>query len=120
MSKVNLALPSVQIREIRINSITGFSGTAEELVAASACGLKDRNRSFSQCLGCSITKAACMTILIQDGAVITHGPIGCSSCLTEYAFTYKVNGRDRGVEHPTLYLMMFIENTKWLMNCMMY
>ena len=101
MSKVNLALPSVQIREIRINSITGYHGDAEDLVAASACGLKDRNRSFSQCLGCSITKAACMTILIQDGAVITHGPIGCSSCLTEYAFTYKVNGNERSVEHPT-------------------
>lgn len=102
MSKVNLALPSVQIREIRINSITGFFGDAKELVVASSCGpLKDRNRSFSQCLGCSITKAACMTVLIQDGAVITHGPIGCSSCLHEYAFTYKVNGPDRGVERPT-------------------
>ena len=41
MSKVNLALPSVQIREIRINSITGYHGDAEDLVAASACGLKD-------------------------------------------------------------------------------
>lgn len=51
LSKVNLALPSVQIREIRINSITGFFGDAKELVAASSCGaLKDRNRSFSQCL----------------------------------------------------------------------
>ena len=67
MSKVNLALPSVQIREIRINSITGYHGDAEDLVASSACGLKDRNRSFSQCLGCSITKAACMTVLIQIG-----------------------------------------------------
>jgi hypothetical protein len=42
VSKVNLALPSVQIREIRINSITGYHGDAEDLVAASACGLKDR------------------------------------------------------------------------------
>ena len=102
LSKVNLALPSVQIREIRINSITGFFGDAKELVTASQCGsLKDRNRSFSQCLGCSISKAACMTVLIQDGAVIAHGPIGCSSCLHEFAFTYKVNGPGRGVEHPT-------------------
>lgn len=102
LSKVNLALPSVQIREIRINSITGFFGDAKELVTASHCGsLKDRNRSFSQCLGCSISKAACMTVLIQDGAVIAHGPIGCSSCLHEFAFTYKVNGPGRGVEHPT-------------------
>ena len=35
MPKTNLTLPSVQIREIRINSITGYQGDAEELVKAS-------------------------------------------------------------------------------------
>ena len=87
MSTVNLSLPAVQIREIRIHSITGYQGTAEDLVHQSACGLKDKNRSFSQCLGCATTKAACMTILIQDSAVISHGPVGCASCLHEFAFT---------------------------------
>lgn len=101
MSKVNLALPAVQIREIRINSITGYQGDAEELVAASSCGLKDKSRSFSQCLGCATSKAACMTVLIQDGAVISHGPVGCASCLHDYAFTYRVNSPLRGVEQPT-------------------
>lgn len=101
MSKVNLTLPSVQIREIRTESITGYQGSAQELVQASGCGLKDQDRSFSQCLGCSITKAACMTILIQDGAVISHGPVGCSSCLHEYAFTYRVNAPLRNVSRPT-------------------
>ena len=55
MSKVNLQIPEVEIREIRLNSITGFQGTAKELVSAcAACGgkLKDKSRSFSQCLGC--------------------------------------------------------------------
>lgn len=101
MSKVNLALPTVQIREIRINSITGYQGNAEELVQASGCGLKDKSRSFSQCLGCATSKAACMTVLIQDGAVISHGPVGCASCLHDFAFTYRVNSTLRGVEHPT-------------------
>ncbi len=86
MPKVNLSLPAVQIREIRINSITGYQGDAEELVSASQHGLKDKNRSFSQCLGCATSKAACMTVLIQDGAVISHGPVGCASCLHEFAF----------------------------------
>jgi len=101
MPKINLSLPAVQIREIRINSITGYQGNAEELVSASACGLKDKNRSFSQCLGCATSKAACMTILIQDGAVISHGPVGCASCLHEFAFTYRVNSPLRGVDNPT-------------------
>lgn len=101
MPKVNLALPSVQIREIRINSITGYQGDAQALVEASQCGLKDRDRAFSQCLGCATSKAACMTVLIQDAAVISHGPVGCASCLHEFAFTYRVNSPLRGVERPT-------------------
>ena len=101
MSKINLSLPEVQIREIRINSITGYQGDAEELVEAREFGLKDKERSFSQCLGCATSKAACMTVLIQDGAVISHGPVGCASCLHEFAFTYRVNHPLRGIERPT-------------------
>ncbi len=101
MPKVNLSLPEVQIREIRINSITGYQGDAKDLVNESQCGLKDKNRSFSQCLGCATSKAACMTILIQDSAVISHGPVGCASCLHEFAFTYRVNSPLRSVENPT-------------------
>ncbi|CDZ23973.1 nitrogenase molybdenum-iron protein, alpha and beta chains [[Clostridium] cellulosi] len=101
MPNINLSLPEVQIREIRINSITGYQGDAKELAEMSYCGLKDKGRSFSQCLGCATSKAACMTILIQDGAVISHGPVGCASCLHDFAFTYRVNSPLRGVEHPT-------------------
>lgn len=101
MPKVNLSIPAVQIREIRINSITGYQGSAEGLVNESQCGLKDKNRSFSQCLGCATSKAACMTILVQDGAVISHGPVGCSSCFHEFAFTYRVNSPLRNVDKPT-------------------
>jgi len=101
MSKVNLSLPAVAIREIRINSITGFQGGAAELVGCSRRGLKDNPRSFTQCVGCATSKAACMTILVQDGAVISHGPVGCSSCYHEFAFTYRVNSPLRGIETPT-------------------
>lgn len=101
MAKIDLSLPTVQVREIRINSITGYQGDAEELVSVSQCGLKDKSRSFSQCLGCATSKAACMTVLIQDGAVISHGPVGCSSCLHEFDFTYRVNSPLRGLENPT-------------------
>ena len=102
MSDINLQLPEVAIREIRLNSITGYQGSAENLVNCSRCGgIKDKTRSFSQCLGCSTSQAACMVILVQDAAVISHGPVGCSSCFHEFAFTYRVNSPLRGVENPT-------------------
>lgn len=102
MSEINLKAPVVQVREIRLKSLTGFQGTAKELVSGCAnCGLKDKVRSFSQCLGCSTSFAACTTVLIQDAAVISHGPVGCSSCLHEYAFTYRVNSELREIKNPT-------------------
>lgn len=102
MSNNNLKLPAVEIRELRTNSITGYDGNAKDLVEkAHSTGLKDIERGFQQCAGCSITKAACMTVLIQDAAVIEHGPIGCSTCLHDFNFTYMVNGKLRGVGAPT-------------------
>jgi nitrogenase molybdenum-iron protein alpha chain len=101
MSKVNLKAAEVQVRENRLGSITGFEGTAKELVEKARAGvLQDKNRSFNQCLGCSTSNAACTTILIQDAVTISHGPVGCAGCLQEYAFTYRVNGKNRGVEKP--------------------
>ncbi|MDR2427250.1 MAG: hypothetical protein LBD46_08770 [Endomicrobium sp.] len=101
MSKVNLKAAEVQVRENRLGSITGFEGTAKELVNSARKGiLEDKNRSFSQCLGCSTSNAACTTILIQDAVTISHGPVGCAGCLQEYAFTYRVNGYLRGIKNP--------------------
>ncbi|MDR2671753.1 MAG: hypothetical protein LBC35_00310 [Coriobacteriales bacterium] len=102
MPHVNLQVPAVAVREIRLNTITGFAGNATELVSQSRCGgLVDQSRSFTQCLGCSTSNAACMVTLVQDGVVISHGPVGCSSCLHEFAFTYRVNAPLRGVQNPT-------------------
>ena len=101
MSKPNLSLPAVEIREIRTGSITAFDGEAKDLVSKAHAGtLRDTERSFQQCAGCAITKAACMTVLIQDAAVIEHGPVGCSTCLHEYNFTYLVNSGLRNVSEP--------------------
>jgi nitrogenase molybdenum-iron protein alpha chain len=102
MPAVNLKVPAVAVREIRLNTITGFEGNAAELVKKSCCGgLVEQERSFTQCLGCSTSNAACMVTLVQDGVVISHGPVGCSTCLHEFAFTYRVNAPLRGVKNPT-------------------
>ena len=102
MSTINLRTPSAPVREARLGSITGYQGTASDLVQCARRGkLKERERSFSQCLGCSTANAACTVILIQDAAVISHGPVGCSACYHEFAFVYRVNGDHRGVVEPT-------------------
>jgi nitrogenase molybdenum-iron protein alpha chain len=104
MSAINLKVPAVAVREIRLNTITGYEGTAADLIKRScngAGGLQDQSRSFTQCLGCSTSNAACMVTLIQDGLVISHGPVGCSSCLHEFAFTYRVDAPQRGIAKPT-------------------
>jgi nitrogenase molybdenum-iron protein alpha chain len=38
MSEINLKAPEVQIREVRLGSITGFEGTAGELVSCARTG----------------------------------------------------------------------------------
>ena len=102
MSNIDLSLPSVEIREIRLNSLTSYSGQASDLVKkAQVRQLKDEPRHFMQCSGCSITKAACMAVLIQDAVVVEHGPIGCSTCLHSFDFTYLNNGKQRGLESPS-------------------
>ena len=102
MSVVNLKANEVQVRELRLGSITGFSGPASELVGCARAGkLGERGRKFTQCLGCSTSNAACTVILIQDAAVISHGPVGCSSCFHEFAFAYAVSARLRGLLQPT-------------------
>lgn len=102
MNELNLNASEVVIREKRIGSITGFCGSAKELVGCARCGkLKDKTRTFNQTLGCSVAQAICTVVLIQDAVVISHGPLGCSGCFLGMDFTYHQNGDLRGVEHTT-------------------
>ncbi|HEY1257090.1 MAG TPA: nitrogenase component 1 [Terracidiphilus sp.] len=70
---------SVQIRERRLGSITGFAGTAGELVQIARSGeLAERERSFTQVGTCSSFCATLQLSLIQDAVVINHAPAGCA------------------------------------------
>jgi nitrogenase molybdenum-iron protein alpha chain len=96
MSKINLQQSAVQIREARLGSITGFQGSAAELVQCSRGGrLKDSARSFSQCLGCSSSTAFCQLSMIQDAAVINHAPVGCSGDFPMFSFVNRVGQAER-------------------------
>ncbi len=98
MSTINLKEPEVQIREIRLGSITGFEGTAQELVQCARAGqLKDSTRSFSQCMGCSSGNAFCQLSMIQDAAVINHAPVGCAGDFFSFNFVYRVGQMQRNL-----------------------
>lgn len=102
MSTVNLNAPEVTIRELRLGSITGFEGTAGELVQCSKLGkLRDSSRSFSQCMGCSSGNAFCQLSMIQDAAIINHGPVGCAGDFFDFNFTYRVGQMERDLPPAT-------------------
>jgi nitrogenase molybdenum-iron protein alpha chain len=98
MNKVNLQAPEVQIREIRLGSITGYEGSAGELVQCCRSGrLHDSARSFSQCMGCSSGNALCQLSMIRDAAVVNHAPVGCAGDFFEFNFVYRVGQMERGL-----------------------
>ena len=96
MSVINLQESEVPIREVRLGSITGFQGTAGELVRCARSGkLRDSARSFSQCMGCSSGNALCQLSMIQDAAIVNHAPIGCAGDFFNYNFVYRVGQMER-------------------------
>src|SRR5665647_838561 len=98
MSEINLHEPEVLIREIRLVAITGFEGTAGELVACSRAGnLSESTRSFSQCMGCSSGNAFCQLSMITDAVVINHAPVGCAGDAFNFNFVYRVGQMERNL-----------------------
>jgi len=67
-------------RESRLESITGYSGTLNDLKekACSGC-LSDRKRCFLQASSCSSTCALGQLSGINDAAIVHHGPSGCAA-----------------------------------------
>lgn len=95
---MNIQAPEVSIREIRLGSITGFEGTAGQLVQCAQAGtLKDSARSFSQCMGCASGNAFCQLSMIQDAAVINHAPVGCAGDFFGFNFVYRVEQMKRNL-----------------------
>lgn len=96
MRKINIIEPEVQTREARLGSITGFAGTAGELTSCARAGtLKDSDRSFSQCMGCSSGNAFCQLSMIADACVINHAPVGCAGDFFTFNFVYRVGQMER-------------------------
>ncbi len=76
----NFENANVAVREQRLGSVTGYSGTLRDLVQKSHCGsLKNKERCFSQsstCLsGCALNRLQA----IRNVAIIYHAPAGCAT-----------------------------------------
>ncbi|MCW2277683.1 nitrogenase component 1 [Heliophilum fasciatum] len=98
MGKINIQAPEATIREIRIGSITGFEGTAAQLIQCGREGkLHESTRSFSQCMGCSSGNAFCQLSMIQDAAMVNHAPVGCAGDFFSFNFVYRVGQMERNL-----------------------
>jgi nitrogenase molybdenum-iron protein alpha chain len=97
---IDLKSSVVDSRESRIDSITGYSGTLNDLKekACSGC-LSDRKRCFSQASSCPSTCALGQLSGINDAAIVHHGPSGCAATAIGIASGYNLLatalGRDR-------------------------
>jgi len=101
MTKINLEQSEVEVREKRLGSITGFNGTAKELISYCQDGKpKECNRNFSQCTGCNASTAFCQLAMIRDIAVVNHAPVGCAGEFYNYNFIFRVGQKQRGVDNP--------------------
>lgn len=99
MSRFNLDEAGVEIRELRIGSITGYSGQAGDLVAQSRDGhLAEHDRRFSQCMSCSSGMALIQLGLVRDAAIINHAPVGCAGDFFPWNFVYQTGLKERHLE----------------------
>lgn len=77
---INLKIAEAPIRENRLNAITGYTGTVQDLVQQAACGsLQNKERCFTQTSACSSGCAQFLLTQIVDSALVNHAPIGCIS-----------------------------------------
>jgi nitrogenase molybdenum-iron protein alpha chain len=96
---INLTEPAVELREIRLNSISGFSGSAQELCRESSAGtLRERERLFSQCTSCSANQVKNQLVSILDAAIVEHGPSGCSGDIPGRNLCTRSGRKARGLE----------------------
>lgn len=95
---INLSSPVVEVREARLNSITGYCGSAGELCRKSrGCQLCDRETAFTQCISCSANQVMNQLVFIQDAAVVEHGPAGCSGDIPGRNITGRSGRKKRGL-----------------------
>lgn len=73
---------TVPTRENRLNTITAYVGSGNEIEGKSRGGcLLQQDRRFSQSAACTEMMPLCNSALIDGNVVIAHSPVGCSGML---------------------------------------
>ncbi|MDP4176842.1 MAG: nitrogenase component 1 [Bacillota bacterium] len=104
--EINLNEPAAQLRELRLNTITGYEGNGQDLIdkAKNNC-LENRERTFTQCGSCSADQVMNLLAQIQDAAVIEHGPAGCSGDISFRNANFRMNNKKLGLRvHNVKYI----------------
>lgn len=91
---INLQEPAVELRESRLRTITGYDGTAAQLLNNKE--IPNRERTFTQCGSCSADQVMNLLTQIQDAAVVEHGPIGCASDIPVRNGVFRTGNRRMG------------------------
>ena len=102
MKQINLALDTVENREMRLGSITSWTGTASDLVMQSnyegrslikrefdcgkknGCRLCELEMPFNQQSMCANSIASCQAGNLRDCVLIQHSTVGCTARNPEF------------------------------------
>lgn len=100
---VDIEKVSVEVRERRLGSITGYKGTASDLCESYGNKtLKNYERKFTQCTSCSANQVMNQLCCIQDAAIVEHGPAGCSGDIPGRNLVYRTGSRNRNLKVSNL------------------
>lgn len=102
---LNLKEHTVETRETRLKSITGYSGCLSDLTTRTACGsVANRERCFSQSSTCLAGCALGQLSGIRDVAVINHAPSGCTAMAAGMSVLNSQLAAKRGVTNGTAFV----------------
>lgn len=101
--ELNLNSENVAVRENRLNSITGFKGSACELSSCSGSGqLKERNRcQFCQASDCLSARAIMNFSSIRNISIVYHAPSGCAASMASQSILGEQLAAKIGKEYNT-------------------
>ena len=77
---INIDSSQAEVRDRRLNAITGYDGTLKDMVSKGCCGcLKNKKRCFSTASDCSHSIAICQLAGVKGAVIVDHAPLGCSA-----------------------------------------
>ncbi|MDR3163947.1 MAG: hypothetical protein LBU13_00045 [Synergistaceae bacterium] len=93
---LNLNSPQSLTRETRLGSITGYSGTFQDLTKKGCAGcLSNKRRCFATPSTCSHVHSINQLAAIDGAAVIDHAPLGCSGSIIYYTVGHNKRRSER-------------------------